>query len=138
MEVWQHVLTAGCAIEARQLESVEALRRSLALFSVSAWSIRSATLLARTAPDLPCTVLLAVEEWQALYCAIHKTPTPPLTTPSVREAVRWLARLGGFIGRKSDGEPGAHVLWRGFQRLPDLTLMYQVFAPPPTRRKCGQ
>lgn len=138
IEVWHHVLKSGCAIEARQLESVEALRRSLALFSVIAWRILYATLLARAAPELPCTVLLAVEEWQALYCAIHKTPTPPPTPPTVQQAVRWLAQLGGFLGRKGDGAPGAQVLWRGFQRLTDLSLMFQVMRPTPTRQKCGQ
>jgi Transposase DNA-binding/Transposase Tn5 dimerisation domain len=137
IEVWHHVLKSGCAIEARQLESVEALRRGLALFSVLAWRILYATLLARTAPELPCTVLLALEEWQALYCAIHKTPTPPATPPTLRQAVRWIAQLGGFLGRKSDGEPGAQVLWRGFQRLPDLTLMFAVMHPAPQRQKCG-
>ena len=27
------------------------------------------------------------------------------------------ARLGGFIGRKSDGMPGWQTIWRGWQRL---------------------
>jgi hypothetical protein len=137
VELGHHVLKSGCALEARQLESVEALRRSLALFSVIAWRILYATLLARTAPELPCTVLLVLEEWQALYCAIHKTPTLPATPPTLGQAVRWIAQLGGFLGRKSDGEPGAQVLWRGFQRLPDLTLMFEVRRPPPRRQKCG-
>ena len=137
VEVWHHVLKSGCALESRQLESVEALRRGLALYSVIAWRILYATVLARTAPELPCTVLLAVEEWQALYCAIHKTPTPPASPPTLHQAVRWLAQLGGFLGRTSDGEPGAQVLWRGFQRLPDLTLMFQVMSPSPHPRKCG-
>ena len=29
------------------------------------------------------------------------------------------AMLGGFIGRKSDGEPGWQTLWRGWIRLLD-------------------
>ena len=28
-----------------------------------------------------------------------------------------VARLGGFIGRKSDGMPGWQTIWRGWQRL---------------------
>ncbi|WP_448287985.1 IS4 family transposase [Phormidesmis priestleyi] len=31
-----------------------------------------------------------------------------------------VARLGGFIGRKSDGQPGWQTLWRGWLRLQDL------------------
>jgi hypothetical protein len=107
------------------------------LYSVIAWRVLTATLLARAVPDLPCTVLLEAAEWQALYCAIHATAAPPAQAPSLGEAVRWLATLGGYMGRRRDGPPGPEVLWRGLQRLVDLTRMYHIFSPPPTRRKCG-
>lgn len=132
IERWHLVLKSGCAIEARQLESRAALQRGLALYSVIAWKVLCATLLARTTPDLPCTVLLEEAEWQALYCAIHRTTQPPATPPTLAQAVRWIAKLGGFLGRKGDGEPGPTVLWRGFQHLTDLTYMYAVFAAQAT------
>ncbi|HEX4068953.1 MAG TPA: IS4 family transposase, partial [Candidatus Babeliales bacterium] len=31
-----------------------------------------------------------------------------------------VASLGGFIGRKSDGDPGWQTLWRGLLRLFDM------------------
>ncbi|MCW3095893.1 MAG: Transposase Tn5 dimerization domain, partial [Chthonomonadaceae bacterium] len=31
---------------------------------------------------------------------------------------------------KGDGPPGATVLWRGLQRLGDITEMYRIMAPP--------
>lgn len=34
--------------------------------------------------------------------------------------------MGGFIGRKRDGEPGAKVIWRGLRRLPDITDMWRI------------
>jgi hypothetical protein len=130
IEVWHKVLKSGCRIEARQLESAARLQRCLTLFSVIAWRIVYATMLSRTLPALPCSVLLALEEWQALYCAIHHTPTPPATPPTLQEAVQWIAQLGGFLGRAGDGPPGVTVLWRGFQHLADLTHMYCLFHPP--------
>lgn len=129
IEVWHKVLKSGCQIEARQLETAARLQRCLTLFSVIAWRIVYATMLSRTLPTLPCTVLLALEEWQALYCAIHHTPTPPPTPPTLQEAVQWIAQLGGFLGRAGDGPPGVTVLWRGFQHLADLTHMYCLFHP---------
>jgi hypothetical protein len=42
------------------------------------------------------------------------------------QAVVWIARLGGFLARKSDGAPGPHVLWRGFQHLPYITEMFLI------------
>jgi Transposase Tn5 dimerisation domain len=46
--------------------------------------------------------------------------------------VRWIGELGGFLGRKSDGEPGVKVLWRGFIRLQDIVDTWRIFNPPHT------
>jgi len=45
----------------------------------------------------------------------------PETAPSIEEAVSWIARLGGYLGRKSDGPPGMVAIWRGWKRLADLS-----------------
>jgi hypothetical protein len=37
-----------------------------------------------------------------------------------------VASLGGFLGRKSDGEPGTQTLWLGLQRLDDITEMWKI------------
>jgi Transposase DNA-binding/Transposase Tn5 dimerisation domain len=131
IEVWHKVMKSGCRLEARQLETAERLRRCLALYSVVAWRMLWATLLARAAPDLPCTALLAPEEWQALWCTIHRQRTPPVEPPTLAQAVGWIARLGGYLGRPGDGPPGATVLWRGFHHLTDLTSMYPLLRPSP-------
>ncbi len=43
-----------------------------------------------------------------------------------------VASLGGFLGRKCDGEPGNKALWLGIQRLDDITdiflFMLETFA----------
>jgi hypothetical protein len=137
IEVWHKVLKSGCRIEARQLETAERLTRCLTLYSVIAWRILYATMLARAAPDLSCTVLLDEDEWQALYCRIKGVAITPSKPPSLRQAVRWIGQLGGFLGRKGDGEPGVTVLWKGLQHLVDLTAMYRIMRPtpaPPVRR----
>ncbi len=126
IEVWHRVLKTGCRIESRQLETVERLAVALTLYSIIAWRILYATMLARTDPDLPCTVVLSKEEWQALYCNIKRVPEPTATPPTLAEAVLWIARLGGFLARKGDGAPGPHVLWRGFQHLLYITDMFLI------------
>lgn len=40
-----------------------------------------------------------------------------------------VAKLGGFLGRKGDGHPGATVLWRGLNRLADITETFSIFHP---------
>jgi hypothetical protein len=138
IEVWHKVLKSGCQIEARQLETADRLRRCLALYSVIAWRVMYGTMLARAVPEAPCTALLDEDEWPALWCAIHRAPTPPANPPAIRTAVRWIAQLGGFLGRSSDGEPGVTVLWRGFQHLVDLTSMYRSMRPPTRPHNVGK
>ena len=93
-----------------------------------------ATMLARAVPEMPCSVLLELDAWQALYCAIHHCPTPPEEPPSLDQAVRWIAQLGGFVGRRRRDQPGTETLWRGFQHLMDLTKMYRIMRPEPLMR----
>jgi len=131
IEVWHRILKSGCRIEARQLATGERLERCLTLYSVIAWRVFYAIMLARAVPEMPCDVLLDIEEWQALYCAIHHCPTPPDSPPMLGEAVRWIAQLGGFVGRRSHDHPGAETLWRGLQHLSDLTRMYCIMRPAP-------
>ena len=99
------------------------------MYCVVAWRVLYINLAARTHPDAPCTTFLTEAEWQALVCHRKKTAIPPADSPDARTAVRWIAMLGGFLGRKSDGEPGVKTLWRGFRRLQDITEMWCIVHP---------
>jgi Transposase DNA-binding/Transposase Tn5 dimerisation domain len=120
IEVYHKILKSGCTVEDCRLQKAERLHNYIALMSVVAWRLHWMTYLHRTDPDLPCTVILTATEWQALSMRIHRTTSLPSTPPTVRQAVRWIAQLGGFLGRKQDGEPGITVMWRGWQRLQDM------------------
>jgi hypothetical protein len=122
LEVYHRVLKSGCRVEARQLESAEAIRRMVAIYMVIAWRIVALTQAARQPPPLSAGVWLEEAEWQTLACWAQQTALPPKTAPTVGQAVLWIAQLGGFLARKGDGEPGPTHLWRGLQRLQDMTL----------------
>jgi hypothetical protein len=94
--------------------------------SIIAWRLHWTTHINRCQPDLPCTAVLTTFEWEALYMRIHRSTRLPDTTPTVHQIVRWIAQLGGFLGRKSDGEPGVITLWRGWQRLQDLAATWYL------------
>ena len=130
IEVWHKVLTSGCQIEHKQLGTAFRLTTCLTLYSVIAWRIVYATMLARAVPDAPCTVLLDTHEWQGLYCRIYRVAIAPTKPPRLQQAVRWIAQLGGFQGRKGDGEPGVKAMWNGFQRLVDIAEMYRIMHRP--------
>lgn len=127
IEVFHKVLKSGCQVETCRLQSADRLQRYIALFSVIAWRLHWMTHINRNQPTKPCTIILTEQEWQALYCKIHKTDQPSKKPPVVRDAIRWIAMLGGFLARKGDGEPGIITLWRGWQRLNDIAEDYVLF-----------
>jgi hypothetical protein len=43
-----------------------------------------------------------------------------------------IARLGGFLARKGDGEPGVKVIWRGVSRLEDIAATWLLLHPSQT------
>jgi hypothetical protein len=126
IERYHYVLKHGCKVEALQLRTTERLERALAVYAIVAWRLLWLTYLARTDPDAPCTVALSADAWQALYATIHPGAALPGRPPPIGPAVRWIAQLGGFLGRVADGEPGPTVVWRGLRRLEDLTLGWQI------------
>lgn len=120
IERYHYVLKSGCGLEKLQLETGEGLERALAVYSVVAWRLLWLTYEARVRPEERCTVMFTRHEWQALYCTVHRTGLAPAEPPSLYEATRLVARLGGFLARKGDGEPGVKTLWRGLARLDDI------------------
>ena len=124
IERYHFVLKSGCGIEQLQLETAERLERALAVCCIVAWRLLWLTYQARATPDVACTEVFASHEWQALVCTVEGTPLPPAAPPSLREAVRMVAQLGGFLARKGDGEPGVKTIWRGLVRLNDIAATW--------------
>lgn len=133
IEVYHRTLKSGCKIEKRQLGHAERIEACLALDLVVAWRIFHLAKLSREVPDVPCTVFFEEAEWKTLTTYVRRQPDPPAQPPTLREALHMVATLGGFLGRRCDGEPGTKSLWLGLQRLDDLTAMWTFmvdhFAP---------
>jgi hypothetical protein len=130
IEVFHKVLKSGCKVEACRLDRAIRLKRYLTLQSVVAWRLFWLTWMNRRYPEAPCTTVLAEHEWQALYCHHHRTTLLPSQQPTVRQVVRWIAQLGGFLARKGDKEPGVTTIWRGWQRLTDMAATWLLLNPP--------
>ena len=133
IEIYHRVLKSGCRIEDRQLGTARRLENCLAIDMVVAWRIHHLTWLGRETPDMPCTVYFDDAEWKALVGFITKTPTVPADPPTLRQAMIMVASLGGFLNRSSDGEPGTETIWRGLQRLDDITQAYIAFVLRPQK-----
>ena len=108
-------LKEGCRVEALQLSSVQRIERALAIYLVVAWRVGLLMRLWRSCPQWDAERLLTRQEWQAAWIVARQKV--PDKTPTLRQALHMIARLGGFMGRKGDGEPGVKSLWIGLQRV---------------------
>jgi len=117
IERFHHVLKSGCAIEQKQSRTYQKLCLLTLLYSVIAVMILNLTYLGRLFPGMPCDIFLDENEWKILYCIANKSKTAPVKPYSIREAVDYIAALGGRVPAPSDGPPGAKFLWLGLQNL---------------------
>ena len=125
IEVYHRTLKSGCRIEERQLGAAERIEGCLAIDLVVAWRVYHLTMLGRETPDVPCTVYFEEQQWKALVAFVHREVRE--VVPSLGEAMRMVAGLGGFLGRKGDGSPGAKSVWLGLQRLDDIAMTWVMF-----------
>lgn len=117
IEIFFRTFKTGCKVEERSLRTAERLYPMFALFLIVAWRINNLSRISRMHPNLPCTVIFSEVEWQAAYVAINKRKPDHTIIPTIREMLIFIARLGGYLNRKNDPEPGAKVIWRGLEYL---------------------
>jgi hypothetical protein len=137
IERYHLVLKSGCRLESLQLETGERLQRALATYCLVAWRLLWLTYEARRDPERPCDQVLEPSEWQGLYATIHRTTQIPERPPTLQQAVRWIAQLGGFLGRRRDGSPGVQTLWKGWRHLHDIAATWELTHPTPSPRLVG-
>jgi hypothetical protein len=133
IEVIHKVLKSGCKVEQRQLETVARLQRVVLVDLIVAWRVLALCRAGRESPEGLASDWLSAAEWKALWCYVNQRAQPPNRSPGVSQAVRWIAQLGGFLGRKRDGDPGPIVVWRGLQQLHAITSAWKRFG----HEKCG-
>lgn len=126
IERYHFVLKSGCRLEELQLETAARLRRALAVYAVVAARLLHLTYRARQEPEAVCEPAVSREEWQVLWRHFRPGEALPAMPPSLGQAVGWIARLGGFLGRPGDGAPGVKVLWRGLRKLRDMVTGFRL------------
>ena len=114
IEEWHKALKTGCQVEARQLEHHERLEAMVGLMSVIAVRLLQLKAVARSEPDRPAEELVPRGYIRLLERARKMVPG---TIQAVGQFFRGLAKLGGFLGRKGDGQPGWITIWRGWDKL---------------------
>jgi hypothetical protein len=128
VEEYPKCLKTGCSVAARQDRTGDRLAPIIGLLSVVAVRLLPLKMVARQDPDQPAARVVPTN-WLAALPLLLKRPKPVVT---VRDFFRGLASLGGFLGRKSDGEPGWQTVWSGLE-----TLLQCLRGAEALGKKCG-
>lgn len=126
IEEFHKALKTGCRLESRQYSTSARLEALTGLLSVVAVRLLQLKGIARTEPQRPAAGVVP-DIWLKAMRALQRLPA----ACTLGVFYRHLARLGGFLGRKHDGEPGWITLWRGFKKL---ALAVRVLE---NHKKCG-
>ena len=113
--------SGACKVEETQLRSQQAVTVWATLLAAVAARIERLKLLSRSDPEQPASVELDPHEIRALIVLKReykkKTEVIPDTMPTIGQATRWIADLGGYTGRSSGGPPGSITIQRGLEYL---------------------
>jgi hypothetical protein len=115
VEEYHKALKTGCRVQDRQLKTASRLEAMVGLMSVSAVRLLQLKSLARTSPETPAQRVVPRIWLQMLKAArkgLHR-----VHDLTVGQFYREVAKLGGFLGRKGDGDPGWITIWRGWEKL---------------------
>lgn len=115
VEEYHKALKTGCRVEDRQLKAASRLEAMMGLMSVSAVRLLQLKSLARTSPDVPAQRVVP-RVWLQILKAARKG-LQRVHDLTVGQFWREVAKLGGFLGRKGDGDPGWITIWRGWEKL---------------------
>jgi hypothetical protein len=114
IEEYHKALKTGCRLEERQYRTNRRLEAVTGMLSILAVRLLQLRTTARREPERQAAEVVP-RRWLEMVRAVQKGRHRVITT--VYEFYRALARLGGFLGRKCDGEPGWLTLWQGFDKL---------------------
>lgn len=119
IETFHKVLKSGCRAEDAKLRTAERLVNFIAVLCVVAWRVFWLTMMHRIAPAAPPTVALTSNEIAVLD---RLGMNGECHDRSLADYLFAIARLGGYLARKSDPPPGNMVIWRGWTRLADIAF----------------
>jgi hypothetical protein len=123
IEEYHQCLKSGCKVEERQLEEADRLEPLIGMLTIVAVRLLQLKNDARLTPEKPAIQCVEPELVHTLAKLINEKKPKRMT---VQRFIHEVAKRGGFMGRKSDGEPGWRTLWQGWHELSLISVGYQM------------
>ena len=120
IEEFHKILKSGCKAEEARLRTAERLVRLIAVFCILGWRVFWMTMANRSMPDAKPALALTEIETKILDRLIDDKHSKPPGENTLSYYLTKIARLGGYLARRSDPPPGNMVIWRGISRLTDI------------------
>lgn len=118
IEELHKAMKSGCGMKTRQLKTAARLEPMVALMSVEAVRLLQLKTVARSEPNRPARTIIP-PLWIKILQLARKN-LRRVHDLTIYQFYREVAKLGGFLGRKGDGEPGWITIWRGWEKLHTL------------------
>jgi hypothetical protein len=128
IEEYHKCLKSGCRAEKRQLEQASRLKALLGILTVVAIRLLQLKHQAKVNPKASALSIIPADYVQTLAAYLKHSfqREGSFKKMTAEEFWRETARLGGFLARKSDGDPGWLTLWRGWQQLELMAMGFKL------------
>jgi len=126
IEVFHKILKSGCRAEDAKLRTADRLVNLIAMFCLLSWRIFWMTMMNRVAPNAPPTLVLTDNECKILDRVVPDAINGTGHDPTLTKYLTKVAKLGGYLARSHDPPPGNIVMWRGWRRLLDMSVGYNL------------
>lgn len=117
IEEYHKVMKTGCSLEAHALRTADRLEPLIGLITVIGTRLLQLKFTGRSQPEAKAATHVPASWLKCLHLACPKLK---MTGMTVYTFFREIAKLGGFLARKCDGEPGWQSIWHGYKKLQSL------------------
>lgn len=122
IETFHKILKSGCSAEESKLRTAQRITNLISIFCIISWRILWMTMLNRAIPKINSKVVFSEDEINILSGFAQDK----FNYKHLADCILQVAKLGGYLARKSDPPPGNVVMWRGLTRLIDIQTGYAM------------
>jgi hypothetical protein len=131
VELFHNLWKSGrCNVEDTHLSAATRIQKWATLLASIAMRTLHLTHKSRETPDLPADEVLTRDEIDTIILLRKPKGYKPGDTPTLGQAVRWIAEFGGFMSQGKGIPPGKMVIGRGLNRIAAAVDLLKTLRAP--------